>query len=696
MKNTLAWIIWLSLSAVSSAALAVELGPASVSSFLNAPLNATIPLLESSDYPRNAIRVSVAEQSAFAAQGLEWTPLAASVRAEVQEQQGRRLVRLRSEQAMDEPWLELLLILEYPGGQQPQAVTLLFDPQSYAQGYSQDGSQSQAERASPAATAEAPSATTPPPVSNTNANTGSANSAYVSSGDTLWGVAERVKPADASVQQTMVALLEANPAAFPAGNIHNMRAGQTLSVPDAERILARSHRDADAAIQAMNEAWRARRNGPLQAVPLPGVETAPVSETSIAAAQALQAGETQLNNALAAGGSEPVVPESDESATDDQTASEAPTDGPEALTRVALTEQLRLSQVTLQQVLEERELMRAELNELRGEVASLTASLSEALVAQAQPPAPLAARMQENDGPSVGAFIARYQWPLALVAIALLVALLIWLRKRREEMWEDVSFAEPVVKPTAAPGAAPKSAPMPEPTPEPMSEPTPAPMQEAVPVSYPPPPNEGDVDKPYNDGGRQPAFGGEPEPESATQAETTDTHDAPTLDPDQWLLDEYVQQRPQQEDDLRYENSQAAGLAEQGRKRRLGLHVVAVDYSAKVSLAPPPSAEPISQMLTDLGADLPAAAEAHVSATGYHLEMTEGAGHRFIDYHPPTLSHHDGERTDTLMQPTVEFQTTPPAPAPTPHRPVEEEWEIEEVAFKPRGLDNGDPSKSSK
>ncbi|UZH08167.1 MULTISPECIES: hypothetical protein [unclassified Halomonas] len=52
------------------------------------------------------------------------------------------------------------------------------------------------------------------------------------------------------------------------------------------------------------------------------------------------------------------------------------------------------------------------------------------------------------------------------------------------------------------------------------------------------------------------------------------------------------------------------------------------------------------------------------------------------------------------MQPTVEFSSEPQgasvSPAKQPRRPIEEEWDIEEVAFKPLGLDNSDPSKSSK
>lgn len=669
MKKTLTWITWLLLSAMSPFALAVGLGQASVSSYLNAPLDASIPLLESSDYALDDIRVSVAEPPAFAAAALEWTPLAASVRVQVQEQQGRRQVRLSSEQPMEEPWLELLFILEYPGGQQTRDVTLLFDPKGYPQ-------QGQTQTASTPAVVAMSAA--PPRVSDRAPS--DASSAYVGSGDTLWSVAERIKLGGVSVQQMMVALLEANPEIFPSGNINNMRAGQTLRVPNTERVLAHSHGEADAAIKAMNEAWRARRNGSLQAVSLPEIETTPVSDTSIAAAQTLQAnGYSGLDSALAAGGggSEAVVPESGESETDrseidDQTVAEEGVGEPEALTRAELTDQLRVSQATLQQALEERELMRAELNELHGEVVSLTQALNDALTAQEQSPALLIASMDEADSPGVAALIERYQWPLALIAIALLVGLLVWLRKRREETWEDVP-----------------------------------PMPKAVSVTYPAQPKEGGVGEPHNDSGQSTTPQNEPgpeelKPEPETEIDAPATNAASAIDTDQWR-DGDKGQTSSQDDTLRYEKSQTSGLAEQGSQRRLGLYAISADSSENFSLAPPPSSIPMSQLLASIGVGSPAsdpAATVDVQRIEKPSEVAEDPGHLSIDYHPPilngTVSSHGDLRTETPMQPTIEFATeSPSTPAKKLRRPIDEEWEIEEVAFKPLGLDNSEPSKSS-
>ena len=97
-------------------------------------------------------------------------------------------------------------------------------------------------------------------------------------------------------------------------------------------------------------------------------------------------------------------------------------------------------------------------------------------------------------------------------------------------------------------------------------------------------------------------------------------------------------------------------------------------------------------------------AEAVGPKTDKLAEITKEPDHRLIDYHPPILNSASSseveQRIKTPMQPMVDFfsepQAAPKSPAKQPRQPIEEEWEIEEVAFKPQGLDNSDPSKYSK
>lgn len=740
MKKTLTWAVWLSLSAVSPIALAVGLGQATVSSYLNAPLEAAIPLLESSGYAIDDIRVSVADQADFEAAGLEWTPLAASVRAQVVERQGRRQVQLSSGQTMQEPWLDLLLAIEFPGGQQFRDLTLLFDPQDYSQqqssasqvsiqsqpqsqssGQFQDqlesliqsraDNQASGQNSNPVSVPRATS-TQPSVGDNSSAPTRAGDTAYVSSGDTLWGVAERVKPAEASVQQMMLALLEANPSVFPSGNIHGMRAGQTLQVPDTARVLARSSTDAAETIQAMNEAWRTRRNAAPEAVPLPEVQADVSTSAEADLVEGVQES-AEVESEPASEAEMPMVSDVAIAAAQSLQALEGSTrenDQPAALTRAELTEQLLLSQATLQQVLEERELMRAELSELRDEVASLNLALREALAAQQQtlqdqPPSPHAASMGESQS-GVSDLIARYQWPLALAAIALLLGALMWLRKRREETWDMQPNVDPVIRPVVMPSASKSKSSTPAAQAAPKAEPEAGgAAQNSVFAAAHTDNQQRDqkVDQQtevQQDAANELANDLKSDTASTQAAET---NAEPLLSTDQWFVD-LVALEPLDDEPHDYDKSQAAGLAMQGRQRRKGLPSERADegqestrrllgaVSASADLSGTGGTSDDSSAMQATPHEV-AEADAQVSKQDSH----------FIDYHPPTLTpsfdSREQSRVETPMQPTVKFSADKPAitemTTKTPRRPIEEEWEIEEVAFKPLGRDNGDPSKSS-
>ncbi|WP_016914049.1 type IV pilus assembly protein FimV [Vreelandella stevensii] len=456
MKNKLAWWSWLPLGVVSPLALAVGLGQVTVNSPLQAPLNASAPIVDVSETALGELRVEVADEAAFTARGLEWTPLAASVRAEIERLPGGARVVLRTEQEVLEPWLDLLLTISGPDGRSAEAFTLLFDlPESAASA----PVAAPASHVSPSATAaQAPPqavSSSPSPASVASAAQAPGGTAYVASGDSLWGVAARVKPAEVSVQQMMLALVEANPSAFPSGNPDELRAGQTLVVPGREQIMARSPSQASQAVQAMRQT---------AAAPSSGEEPVLVDEALAASEQ------------LPQGAPEGPLAEGDaESETESELA---------GLTLNDLAEQLRESQAMLQTVLEERDLMQAEMAALRQEVASLTEALQASqqetqhalAVAEAMAASAGQAAGARASGPGVIARLEAYQWPLASAALALLLGALVWSRKRRERQWEDVPApaaavetpprrAEPVMESTGTAGAPLAEPPLAEPPP---------------------------------------------------------------------------------------------------------------------------------------------------------------------------------------------------------------------------------------
>ena len=688
MKNKLAWLSWLPLGAVSPLALAVGLGQVTVNSPLQAPLNASAPIVDVSEAALGELRVEVADEAAFTAQGLEWTPLAASVRAEIERLPGGARVVLRTEQEVLEPWLDLLLTISGPEGRSAEAFTLLFDlPESAASA----PVAAPVSNVSPSATAAQPpqqtvsSSPSPSPSSASVASAAQApgGTAYVASGDSLWGVAARVKPAEVSVQQMMLALVEANPAAFPSGNPDELRAGQTLMVPGREQIMARSPSQASQAVQAMRQTAAAPAPASTPAASEPEATAAAPSsgEEPVLVDEALAASE-QLPQGAPEG---PLAEGNAEGDTEGETENELA-----GLTLNDLAEQLRESQAMLQTVLEERDLMRAEMAALRQEVASLTEALqasqqeTQRALAAAEAMAASAGQAAgaRASGPGVIARLEAYQWPLASAALALLLGALVWSRKRRERQWEDVPApaaavevpprrAEPVMESTGTAGAPLAEPPLAEPLPFdiPKAPPQVAERYEQVSAAVEPVTEELAVQEPVAQASGE--HGPSEEPPSQANPVTWNSiqEDAESaVDEDEAALEAAFLDTPEP-------------VEEPGPRSPLAMEE-------------PMLVEPTPAGVNQAAPDAPPereedAAEPSTSQAPAQPVPDDHRAH-YIDYHPPSLQANEPDEAEPSLSGNADA-----APLRTRYTP-EEEWEIEEVAFEPRRRDNSDSSKSSK
>lgn len=75
-------------------------------------------------------------------------------------------------------------------------------------------------------------------------------------GDTLGQIANRLNIPNATLNQKLVALMDANPEAFNRGNMNSMKTGVLLRMPSAERVLAI---DAESAKATVTQQWCAHR-----------------------------------------------------------------------------------------------------------------------------------------------------------------------------------------------------------------------------------------------------------------------------------------------------------------------------------------------------------------------------------------------------------------------------------------------------
>ncbi|WP_083003528.1 type IV pilus assembly protein FimV [Halomonas sp. GT] len=605
MKKKLARLLWLSLSAVSPLALALGLGQATVNSPLDAPLEATVPLHDSGHFALSDLRVDVASESAFKALGLEWSPLTANISVQLQEQPNGHRLLLRSSQAIHEPWLDLLLTISSPEGRQTRALTLLFDPPEYAMDSSGDDvSAREATNRATAATAQA-----------------ARDIAYVASGDTLWGVAARVKPADVTIQQMMMALLEANPSAFPSGNADELRAGQSLTVPSRQQITSLTPRNAAQAIQAMRQPASRRVAEP---------QEAPERQ-----------GDSSTDQA-----NEPAMVSDNQGANQSQEMADTETADEEQVLAAELLE----SQARLQAVLDERDQMRDELVMLRQEMASLTQALSasqreleqvnEMSDVMASSDAPNEAPNMSHSQSASETIIERvtaYQWPLASIVLALLLAALVWSRKRRERQWEDV----PLVSPSGPAGAHPPDVVADSAAPR-------APLETSQ----------------QNVSGRTDPQHVEPlhdETEHVEKEHVEKGH----VEPDQLESELLAQEEPISE--LFVPLKEKQDEASQTDEDELALDNAFLD-------TPEPVEEP--------------------------SKSDEGRQAGTIDYEPPSIEPQEPP-AETPLQPTVDFtwdyvsseqeSEVAKTAAEQQRKAAEDEWEIEEVAFEPRRRDNSAP-----
>ena len=108
---------------------ALALGKLKVLSALNEPLNAEIALTSITEKELKGLSVSLASRSDFNDAGVERLPFLSELKFVVdRKSDGRHFLQLRTDQQINEPFLHLLLKVEWPGGLLVREYTALIDP----------------------------------------------------------------------------------------------------------------------------------------------------------------------------------------------------------------------------------------------------------------------------------------------------------------------------------------------------------------------------------------------------------------------------------------------------------------------------------------------------------------------------------------------------------------------------------------
>lgn len=247
------------ISAMHAAVVnALGLGEIELRSALNQPLQAEINLLSAGDLNPDQIQVKIAGVDDFERAGVDRGLFLSDLRFRVElDGRGNGVVKVNSSKLVREPFLNFVLEARWPSGRLLREYTLLMDIPAFtdqAVATPKPAVTQAAVRPAPAArpsatrstTTQAPAASSQPLPEGSYKTQGS---------DTLWGIASSYRPANASVQQTMMAIYEKNPEAFNRGNINGLKRGQVLEMPSHADIQAMSRRQAVQAASEQNKAW---------------------------------------------------------------------------------------------------------------------------------------------------------------------------------------------------------------------------------------------------------------------------------------------------------------------------------------------------------------------------------------------------------------------------------------------------------
>jgi pilus assembly protein FimV len=124
-------ILAAALSLAALVAHAAGLGRITVHSPLGQPLNAEIEIVALAPGEEESLVARVAPPDAYAQAGIEPTAILNTMRFSIERRDGRRFVRVTTQQAVNDPFVELLIELQWSTGKLVREYTFLLDPPEY-------------------------------------------------------------------------------------------------------------------------------------------------------------------------------------------------------------------------------------------------------------------------------------------------------------------------------------------------------------------------------------------------------------------------------------------------------------------------------------------------------------------------------------------------------------------------------------
>jgi pilus assembly protein FimV len=264
--------------AASSWVHAAGLGRLTVLSPLGHALNAEIEIVSLQPGEEESLTARAAPIEAFRQAGIEPHPALVDMRFAIARRNGRPVIHVTTSQPVNEPFLDVLVELQWDRGRLVREYTVLLDPPEYKgpqpiaaappkptalearplppvaaapQSQQSPRQQPMPDQASQPAEQPAPTAQREPTAIAATPLAPAGQQRYtVNRGDTLGGIARQHRPQGVTLNQMLVGLFRANQDAFIRGNINLVRAGRVLDIPAEEGVRAIDVQEANRLVQA--------------------------------------------------------------------------------------------------------------------------------------------------------------------------------------------------------------------------------------------------------------------------------------------------------------------------------------------------------------------------------------------------------------------------------------------------------------
>ncbi|HSH73064.1 MAG TPA: FimV/HubP family polar landmark protein [Methylophilaceae bacterium] len=268
------------------AASAAGLGRLNVMSGLGEPLSAEIEVLSTTPDELSELTAAIASSEAYNLQGIERPPLHSAIKVEVKKKaNGSPVIKLSTSQPITDPFLDMLVQVDWPTGRLLREFTLLLDPP----GYANQGANNTVSSPVVNSTASTATSTTsqsmdtaggsgadkparkkskklvaqPEGIKQDNppaATSSDSSSVTTARGDTLSSIATQNQVDGVSLDQMLIGIYRANKNAFVAQNINRLKAGQLIRIPAKDELQSVSKSEASEEIRVHTNDWKAYRN----------------------------------------------------------------------------------------------------------------------------------------------------------------------------------------------------------------------------------------------------------------------------------------------------------------------------------------------------------------------------------------------------------------------------------------------------